>query len=254
MPGRKNKQFAQVVGLDQFFVGDESGEAELIGTQSVCGGVGPQLLPLGIGELAGKNELVLRAGVRRQLGEGLDQAGQVFALISPTRVENKGAVDAPFFEAFFCLFCAQVQGAEVGFAGGRDIDHLLGREGQMLDGFSFGRVGNREEDVGLFQLLNFLSVKRSIGGVTVQVFLGVQQRDEVVHRDSHQCMVGSFGRVGKGFVGKALEQTRDVNGIRLKAAEKMIAYLGCDAFSGCRVCRRSGFCGGRMPDANLMGR
>jgi hypothetical protein len=40
----------------------------------------------------------------------------------------------------------------------------------------------------------------------------------------------------------------------LEAAEKMVTHPACNAFPVCSVCQRSGFCGGRMPDANLMGR
>jgi hypothetical protein len=138
MPRGKDEQAAKVIGRDQFIVGHEARQTQIGQRQTLCGRRMFQMCNFDTGQLARKHQLMCGANVVRQRGKGLDQTGQVLSMIGPSGVKNEGPRDAPFAEQGLSRGFFYADGHKALVAGGRDIDHALRRNAEVLDRFTPG--------------------------------------------------------------------------------------------------------------------
>ncbi|MNE54565.1 hypothetical protein D3C80_1493500 [compost metagenome] len=108
--------------------------------------------------LAGKQQLMAVTQRGIQLGEGLDQTGQVLAFVSTAGVQHKWPIEPELGLQRPGFVGADVARLEVIVDSGRHIDHSLCRHTKVFQGFLPCKAGNRQQATCALQVAHLTHV------------------------------------------------------------------------------------------------
>src|SRR5690606_5899455 len=107
--------------------------------------------------------------------------------------------------------------------GGRDINNLFRTHIEVGQSLLAGTLGNCQEQISIAQMLQSAHVPSPDVGVS-EIGLLVKEGNQVIqghHGKRRRVTTWLYGNTC--IVGKALEETRDMNGIRLQSPDKMLS-------------------------------
>src|SRR5690606_24594144 len=121
------------------------------------------------------------------------------------------------------FFLGKSRGLKMIINGGRDINNLFRTHIEVGQSLLAGTLGNCQEQISIAQMLQSAHVPSPDVGVS-EIGLLVKEGNQVIqghHGKRRRVTTWLYGNTC--IVGKALEETRDMNGIRLQSPDKMLS-------------------------------
>lgn len=223
MPGGKNEQVAEVIEPDNLLVRHVAGKTKGFRGETVVRRQGLELLHERGGNLAREHQLVGGVQARRQGGECLDQARQIFALIVTTGIQQEGTGDAEFGLESLLFLAAEGHLPKERLHRGADIADVFTRNVEVMHPFLARIFGVGQQQIRTLEMLELVPIVPVVFRIWQQVQIRVGQGDEVVENDRYRGVAVKSFDAGDRVVLVAFEQAAKMDDVGLETGQEGFA-------------------------------